>query len=116
MYEASKQCERAYVPECFEMTDLQTIIKKKDCKIIAFCEKFTDMSLHDHCKQNPIQKDDKVIAIIGPEGGFSKREFDLFKENSIPMLTLGNLILKAETAVIVALGNIIYEFENYRKD
>ena len=118
MYEASKQCERAYVPECFEMTDLSSVIKKRDAgyKIIAFCERYTDLSLHDYCKQNPIQKDDKVIIIIGPEGGFSKREFDLFKEHNIPMLTLGNLILKAETAVIVALGNIIYEFENYRKN
>lgn len=118
MYEASKQCERAYVPECFEMTDLNSVIKKRDegYKIIAFCERYTDLSLHDYCKQNPIQKDDKVIVIVGPEGGFSKREFDLFKEHNIPMLTLGNLILKAETAVIVALGNIIYEFENYRKN
>ena len=32
------------------------------------------------------------------------------------MLTLGNLILKAETAVTVGLGNIIYEYENFRKN
>ena len=32
------------------------------------------------------------------------------------MLTLGDLILKADTAVTVALGNVIYEFENYRKN
>ena len=116
MYEASKQCERAYVPECFEVTDLESIVKKSDCKILAFCERFADISLHEYCEKNPIQKDDNVVVIIGPEGGFSKREFDLFKENKIPMLTLGDLILKAETAVIVALGNIIYEFENYRKN
>lgn len=116
MYEASKQCERAYSPQCFEITDLKSLIKNNDCKIIAFCERFTELSLHEYCQKNPIKKDDKVIVIIGPEGGFSKREFDLFKENEIPMLTLGDLILKAETAVVVALGNIIYEFENYRKN
>lgn len=118
MCEASKQCERAYIPQCFEMTDLESIVKKRDegYKVIAFCERFTELSLHDYCQENPIKKDDKVIVIIGPEGGFSKREFDLFIENEIPMLTLGDLILKAETAVIVALGNIIYEFENYRKN
>ena len=49
---------------------------------------------------------------MGPEGGFSKREFDLFKDSGIIMLSLGNLILKAETAVIVGLGNLIYEFNN----
>ena len=32
------------------------------------------------------------------------------------MPTLGNLILKADTAVIVALGNIIYEYYNSFKN
>ena len=50
------------------------------------------------------------MLIIGPEGGFSEREFDYMKEMNLPMLTLGDLILKAETAVIVTIGNIVYEF------
>ena len=118
MYEASKQCERAYVPKCFELTSFEEIFKLKDkgYKIIAFCERLSTMNLHEFCSKNPIKKDDKIIVIIGPEGGFSDREFSMFKENNIPMLTLGNLILKAETAVIVALGNLIYEYENYGKN
>ena len=32
------------------------------------------------------------------------------------MLTLGDLILKAETAVIVAIGNIIYEYNNSKSN
>lgn len=109
MYEASKQCERAYVPKCFELTDLQTVINF-GYKVIAFCERYTDITLHEYCKNNPIQKGDKILVIIGPEGGFSEREFDFLRENNVAMLTLGDLILKAETAVIVALGNIIYEY------
>lgn len=116
MFEAFKQCERAYVPKCFELTDLKTIagMQKQGYKVIAFCERYTDLTLSEYCKENPISKDDKIIVIIGPEGGFSQKEFDLFKEYNIPMLTLGNLILKAETAVITALGNVIYEY--YRKN
>lgn len=109
MYEASKQCERAYVPKCFELTDLQTVINL-GYKVIAFCERCTDITLHEYCKNNPIQKGDKILVIIGPEGGFSEREFNFLRENNVAMLTLGDLILKAETAVIVALGNIIYEY------
>ena len=70
----------------------------------------------DFFKDNPVKEGDNLLVIIGPEGGFSNREFEFFENNKIPMLTLGNLILKAETAVTVALGNIIYEFENQRKD
>lgn len=109
MYEASKQCERAYVPKCFELTDLQTVINM-GYKVIVFCERCTDKTLHEYCRKNPIKKDDEIIVIIGPEGGFSEREFDLMRENNVAMLTLGDLILKAETAVIVALGNIVYEY------
>lgn len=109
MYEASKQCERAYVPKCYELTDLTSVIKL-GYKVIAFCERCTNVTLHEYCKKNPIQKDDKILIIIGPEGGFSEREFEFLRENNVAMLTLGDLILKAETAVIVALGNIIYEY------
>ena len=118
MYEASKQCERAYVPKCFEPSTLEDIVSlnKNGYKVIAFCERLSQINLHQYCSEHPIQKDDKILVIIGPEGGFSDREFKLFEKNNIPMLTLGNLILKAETAVIVALGNLIYEFENYRKN
>ena len=118
MFEAFKQCERAYIPTCFDLTNLENIIKLKidGYKIIAFCERLTKTTLHNYCNSNPIQMGDKLVVIIGPEGGFSQREFKLFEDNEIPMLTLGELILKADTAVTVALGNIIYEFNNYRQN
>lgn len=118
MLEASKQCERAYIPTCYGLTNLENIIKLKNdgYRIVAFCERLAKVSLHEYCKENPISCDEKVVVIIGPEGGFSQKEFKLFEDNDIAMITLGNLILKADTAVTVALGNVIYEFENYRKN
>jgi len=110
MFEASKQCERADIPVCHDVSDLKTVLDMKVDKILAFCERNTDLTLNNYLSKNPIQKNEKVLVIIGPEGGFSKEEFNLFREKQIPMITLGNLILKAETAVTVALGNIIYEF------
>lgn len=117
MFEASKQCERAYVPECFDLVDLETLIKSNEFdRKIAFCERDYKLSMKDYLTENPIKKQEKILVIIGPEGGFTKREFDLFKNSDIIMLSLGNLILKAETAVIVGLGNIIYEFSNTQKN
>lgn len=114
MYEASKQCERADIPTCYDIKTFDEILQTKDKTIIAFCERCTNSTLHEYCIKNPIKNGDKILVIIGPEGGFSEREFEKLKENNIPMLTLGDLILKAETAVTVALGNIIYEFNNYK--
>lgn len=110
MYAASKQCERANIPICFPLSTLEEVIcSQKYDKIIALCEKYTEKSLKEYLRENPINTDEKVLIIIGPEGGFSENEFNYFRNNSIPMLTLGDLILKAETAVIVAIGNIVYE-------
>lgn len=117
MFEASKQCERANIPTCFEMTTLDKLIQdKKFDKIVAFTERQADMNLREFFDASPVQEEESLLVIIGPEGGFSKEEFDFLTQNNIPKLTLGDLILKAETAVTVALGNIVYEFENYRKN
>ena len=106
MYQASKQCERADIPVCFEPETLENLIGKFS-RVIVFCERIASKTLHDIA---PVKKGEDVLVIIGPEGGFSDREFRLFEDKECDMLTLGNLILKAETAVTVALGNIIYEF------
>lgn len=113
MVESSKQCERADVPECFELTDIEELIKsKKYERIIAFCERLTENNLKNYLANKPIKSDENILVIIGPEGGFSQREIELFTKYEIPKISLGKLILRAETAVIVALGNMIYEFEN----
>lgn len=106
MYEASKQCERAFVPVCYQPDSIENLMKKFD-RVIVFCERRTSKTLKDIA---PVKHNENLLVIIGPEGGFSEREFDFFESQNFEMLTLGNLILKAETAVTVALGNIIYEF------
>ena len=114
MYESSKQCERAVVPTCYDATTLEKVLSENSFdKVIVFCERIADKTVRDSFKENPIKKGDKVLVVIGPEGGFSQKEFDSFKEKSLEMLTLGDLILRAETAVVVALGNIIYEYSNF---
>ena len=80
-------------------------------KILVLAERSTEISMKDYLTQNPIKKGEKVLTIIGPEGGFSQKEFEFFKQKGLPLISLGDLILKAETAVIVALGNIVYEYK-----
>ncbi len=101
-YESSKQCERAVVPTIFPAGRLEDL--KNFDKLIAFTERGGQ---NYDCK---ISAGEKVLAIVGPEGGFSDAEFEYFKEKNIAQVTLGQTILKAETAVIVGLGNLIYEY------
>jgi len=114
MNEASKQCERANIPVCAERTTLEKLLEdEKFDKIFIFCERIASKTVREAAK---INKGDKILVIIGPEGGFSQREFDLFRTHTERkncfMLTLGSLILKADTAATVAIGNIIYEYSN----
>lgn len=46
---------------------------------------------------------DSVGLAIGSEGGFTDEEIALFKERGIPIVTTGQMILRAETAAIAAL-------------
>ena len=111
MYEASKQCERAIVPACFEPETLETVLKMDFDKILVLAERSTEISLKEYLSKNKIKEGEKVLVVIGPEGGFSQKEFELFRSLNLPLITLGDLILKADTAVIVTLGNIVYEYK-----
>jgi len=112
MVEASKQCERALIPTCFELTSIEKVALSADFdRVFVFTERSSNFSLKKYLRENSIIKDEKILVIIGPEGGFSQREFEFFEQKKIVTLSLGELILRAETAVITALGNIIYEYE-----
>ena len=51
-----------------------------------------------------LERPQKVAVLVGPEGGFSHGERKLLrtKKNILPV-SLGNRILRAETAAVVAL-------------
>jgi len=44
-----------------------------------------------------------VVALVGPEGGWSDNELDLFESRRVIFVTLGPRILRTETAALVAI-------------
>jgi len=52
----------------------------------------------------------KIIAIIGPEGGFSLAEAEMARTNGYNLVRLGANILRTETAALTVLSMIIYEY------
>ena len=53
-----------------------------------------------------IQKD--ICLIVGPEGGFKFDEVEFAKEHSAKTISLGNHILRGETAAIVIAANTLF--------
>lgn len=112
--EAVKQCERVDFLEIKNAMSLKEILESDDFNIkIACVEREAPQSLKA-CLQElkDKSKDAKIAVIIGPEGGFSAKEMEILKHAGIHSVSLGKLILRAETAVISALSNIIYELVN----
>ena len=109
--ESVKQCERADIPKVMEVSTIEDVIEKYD-NVFVFAEKYSDMTFSDYLKNNK-NISGSVLVIIGCEGGFSEREFEFFKKKNLPLLTLGNLILRADTACAVGLSVIINGLRDY---
>ena len=108
--ESVKQCERADIPKVFDMSYIKDVVSEFE-QVIVFAERYADKNFFEYLKENKIDRNKPILVIIGPEGGFSQKEFDFFRGKSLPLISLGDLILKAETAVIVTLGDIVYEYQ-----
>ena len=57
-----------------------------------------------------VQEVKSVTVLIGPEGGFSEDEIGKAVEKGFVAVSLGELILRTETAPITALSILQYEF------
>lgn len=55
-----------------------------------------------------------IAIFIGPEGGFEQHEVDMIKNVNGDVCSLGNRILRTETAAIVSTALIIYEHERLK--
>lgn len=52
--------------------------------------------------------DDKTVLYIGPEGGWSDSENELFAQHGVQTLSLGTKILRTETAAIIASHTLLW--------
>lgn len=61
-------------------------------------------------KEMPIQKTQRVMLLIGPEGGLSEAEIGLAGQYGFLPLNLGPRILRTETAAVAAMAVLQYHF------
>ena len=47
-----------------------------------------------------------LLILAGPEGGFSQKEVDMCMDQGVHPVSLGPLILRAETATLAALATV----------
>ena len=74
----------------------------------------SDSSPLTHPLSNPSthhQSPNTVILFIGPEGGLTAEEVSLAQRHGVQAVTLGSRILRAETAALAAVANVMYQLE-----
>ena len=103
--EASEQSGRGDIVEIFDPVDLSDFLASKEMKtyeeriIFHTGKSKTDRFAGDN-QSTPI------LLAIGPEGGWSDRDITLFSQQGFVLRSLGDVTLRAETAVIVALARL----------
>ena len=111
--EAAKQSQRGIIPEVSDIFTLRSLKTIKDDfdLIVALWASEKQKSISSLLNNYNFKKGKRVLVIIGPEGGFSENEINLIEDelNGIPV-SLGPRILRTETAPIVALSTVLYEF------
>ena len=106
--EASEQSFRTDIPEISSILTLQGLVDLDyDLKLVCSLNKNTKNIKKILEKNN---KCVKILLVVGPEGGFDPLEEEYLLENGFKSVSLGENVLRAETAPVVALSMINYEF------
>lgn len=108
--QASKQSGRGLVPNVGCVIDFDKAIsqiKNYDLAIIPY-ELEKNNKLKNVLSKNETLKN--IAVFIGPEGGFDQSEIKNATNNNVIPVTLGNRILKTETAGISVLSILMYHY------
>ncbi len=107
--EAAKQSNAPFIPKIGSVTNIKGMINslEKDVKYILFWEEEKSLKLREAL--NKISEK-RIALIIGPEGGFDEKEVSFLKEKGVISVSLGEKILRTETAAIAASTCVMYHF------
>jgi len=107
--EASKQCGRGIIPKIELLQEYSEILStpSQDSLHLILWEK-EGKKLKEILKASNEKK--KIFFIVGPEGGFSQEEVEHAKRMGFIPITLGERILRSETASLCLLSILQYEW------
>jgi len=108
LLESSQQSRRLAIPALLPITDFAQAVPHgpADAIRMLLSERGTARPMRAHLETNPGRT--AVVLAIGPEGGWTEPEFTAFAQGGFCEASLGQLILRTETAVIAALAAINY--------
>ena len=109
----AKQCKRGVIPEVLPVMKYE--------KALEFATDKCDMIIVPYENERGVEYTKEVLAsikgkgsvgiFIGPEGGFEEEEIDMAKVKAAHIVSLGNRILRTETAALAAMTMVMMACE-----
>lgn len=106
--EAAEQSKRLEVPTVANPCNIKELAKLDyDLKILC---SVNEMSKNIKTVLSNISISDRILVVVGPEGGFTNLEEQELIKNGFVSASLGNRVLRTETASLFVLSVINYIF------
>jgi 16S rRNA (uracil1498-N3)-methyltransferase len=112
--EAAKQSHRTAIPKIEPFMSVQEFLAQRlatDVRLLLW-EAEEEQNLKGVLR-NHSGSVESAIVVIGPEGGFTRDEAEQFMTAGYDSVSLGKRILRTETAGMVVLGILQYEYGDY---
>lgn len=105
--EAAEQSHRVTIPNISKQMNINDLVKLDyDLKIVCST---TDVNKNLKQVLSKHKRYDRILVVIGPEGGISPAEEELLATNGFIKTSLGKFILRVETAPLFVMSAINYE-------
>lgn len=107
---ASEQCGRARMTEVFPpRTSREAFQAQWEAEVLL---------LHPDSASEPLRsvlqrltRPERLLLFVGPEGGWSPAEVSAAQAANVLPVSLGSRVLRTETAALVAISQILYQWE-----
>lgn len=116
--EATEQCGRPTLPELLPIRPLSQALSEITPGSLAIMpwEEAEGRSLRDvlagiRVRVAGVVIPQNILLFIGPEGGLTAEETTLARKHSVQVVTLGTRILRAETAALASVANVMFALE-----
>jgi 16S rRNA (uracil1498-N3)-methyltransferase len=109
--EAVKQSGRTAIPQIQTLVNVEEFLIQPlsaDLKLLLWEEE--QQNSLKHVLRTHAETVRSAVIVIGPEGGFTKEEAGQFMAQGYQTVSLGKRILRTETAGLVVLGILQYEY------
>ena len=101
---ASKQARRSWLPEVAELAssdDVVALLRDADLAVV----------LHETAQVPlaalPLEGVERVVVVVGPEGGLTDEELQTFSDAGAEVVRLGSSVLRTSTAGVVAVSALL---------